>query len=116
MFDSLKSLGQLAPLLARAKEIQGKMGEFQQRLVNLRATGTAGGGMVTATANGIMEIVELQFSPDAPRQDGELLADLTRAAVNQALTNVRAEIQKQVREITGNLDLSAFQHLLGAGP
>lgn len=114
MFDQLKALSQLGPMMAKAREMQARMEEMRARLPTLRATGTAAGGLVTATASGSLEIVKLDFSPDALKGDPELLSDMTRAAVNQAIKNVQELVQKQMQEAAGDLDLGAFQNMLGA--
>lgn len=113
MFDQLKALSQLGPMMAKAREMQAKMAEMQATLPALRATGTAAGGLVTATASGTLEIVNLEITP-AALQDPELLADLTRAAVNQALANAKALVQAKMQEATGGLDLGALQGMLGS--
>ncbi len=115
MFDSLKSLGQLGPLMAQARQMQEKMAEVQRKIPTLRASGVAGGDMVKATASGTMEILELQFSPASLAQDPELLADLTRAAVNQAINNIRRMVEQEMQAVTGNVDMSAMQKMLGGG-
>lgn len=112
MFDNLKALSQLGPMMAKAKEMQAKMQEVQARLPQLRATGEAGGALVTATANGVMEIVSLTYATSAPLTDTELLADLTRAAVNQALKNAQALVQREMEGATGGLDMSAMRGLM----
>ncbi|MGC8625359.1 MAG: YbaB/EbfC family nucleoid-associated protein [Phycisphaerae bacterium] len=113
MFDSLKSLSQLGPLMAQAREMQAKMVEVQQKLCTIRADGSAADGLITVTANGLMEIVDIRFSPDASRQDAAVLADLTRAAVNQALANVRMLVQREMQSVTGDADLSGLQKMIG---
>ena len=114
MFDSLKNLSQIGPMMAKAREMQQKMQEIQSRLPSLRAQGTAGGTLVTATASGTMEIVGLTFSPEAMKTDPELLADFTRAAVNQALKKVAEMVQAEMQQATGGVDLGAFRNLLGS--
>ena len=113
MFDSLKSLSQLGPLMARAKEMQIKMAEVQQKLGTMRAHGAAADGMITVTANGHMEIVNIRFSDDAPRQDASVLADLTRTAVNEALANARRMVQQEMQGVAGDVDLSGLQKMMG---
>jgi DNA-binding YbaB/EbfC family protein len=114
MLDNLKALSQLGPMMAKAKEMQAKIQEVQARLPVIRATGTAGGSLVTAEANGQFEIVTLTYATSAPLTDTELLADLTRAAVNQALRNVREAVQKEMEQASGGLDLGAFRNFLGS--
>jgi DNA-binding YbaB/EbfC family protein len=113
MFDSLKALGSLGPMMAKAREMQAKVAEVQARLPSIRATGAAGGGMVTATASGTMEIVKLDFSKEAVSGDPEFLADLTRAAVNQALKNVTDIVQLEMQQAAGGMDLGALKGMLG---
>ena len=113
MLDQLKALSQLGPMMAKAKEMQAKMQEVQARLPQLRATGTAGGSLVTATANGLLEIISITYATSAPLTDTELLADLTRAAVNQAIKNAQALAQKEMEPAMGGLDMSAFKGMLG---
>jgi DNA-binding YbaB/EbfC family protein len=113
MFDNLKALSQLGPMMAKAREMQAKMQEVQARLPLLKASGTAGGSLVTATANGNLEIVGITYATSAPLTDTELLADLTRAAVNQALKNVKELVQKEMEQVTGGLDMGAMRNMLG---
>jgi DNA-binding YbaB/EbfC family protein len=113
MFDNLKALSQLGPMMAKAREMQAKMAEVQARLPALRAQGTSGGSLVTVTANGLMEIIEITYATSAPLTDTELLADLTRAAVNQALKNVKELVQTEMQGAAGDMDMSAFKGLMG---
>jgi nucleoid-associated protein EbfC len=113
MFDNLKALTQLGPMMAKAREMQAKVQEVQSRLPHLQATGTAGGSLVTAIANGNLEIVSLNYNTTSPLTDPELLADLTRAAINQALKGAKELVQKEMTDAAGGLDLGALQNMLG---
>ena len=113
MFDNLKALSQLGPMMAKAREMQEKMKEVQARLPSIKATGTAGGGLVTVTANGVLEIESIVYATSAPLTDTELLSDLTRAAVNQAIKNAQALVQKEMEQVTGGLDMGALRGLMG---
>jgi len=113
MFDQLKALTQLGPMMAKAREMQEKMQEVQARLPRIKAIGASGGGLVTATANGIFEIESITYATSAPLTDTELLSDLTRAAVNQAIKNVQSMVQKEMEQVTGGIDLGPMRNLLG---
>ena len=115
MFDNLKALSQLGPMMAKAREMQAKIQEIQARLPQIRASGEAGGGLVTAVANGNLEIVSLTYATTAPLTDVELVADLTRAAVNQALKNVKDAVQREMEQAAGGMDLGAVRQFLGQG-
>jgi DNA-binding YbaB/EbfC family protein len=113
MFDQLKALSQLGPMMAKAREMQAKMQEVQARLPHMRASAEAGGGLVTAVANGTLEVVSITYATSAPLTDTELLSDLTRAAVNQALRNVKEMVQKEMQTVAGDMDLGAMRGMLG---
>lgn len=115
MFDQLKNLSQLGPMMARAKEMQQKMQELQARLPTLRATGESGGGLIRVTASGSMEIIRIEYATTAPLTDPELIADLTRAAVNQALKNAQELVQREMKNVMGDVDLGPLQRMLGGG-
>jgi nucleoid-associated protein EbfC len=106
MFDQLKALSQLGPMMAKIRELQN-------RLPSVTASGSAGGSLVTAVANGQLEIVSLTYNTSAPLTDPELLADLTRAAVNQALKNVKDAVQKEMEQAAGGMDLGMMRQMLG---
>jgi DNA-binding protein YbaB len=93
--------------------MQERMQEVQARLPHLRATGSSGGSLVTVTANGVLEIISIEYATSAPLTDTELLADLTLAAVNQALRNAKELVQKEMDQVTGGMDMGAFKGMLG---
>jgi len=106
MFGMFKDLGAMAGLMKQLPKIQEEMQALQARLGQLTAEGDAGGGMVKAKANGKMEIVAVTLSAEALQGgDRELLEDLIRAAVNQALERVRALVADETGKAAGNLGL-----------
>ena len=96
----------LDKLLRTAREMAGKLGAVQQELAGITVEGSAGGGLVTAVANGRGELVDIHI--DAAAVDAEdltLLRDLIRAAVNQALARSREEAEQRTRSLTGGISI-----------
>jgi len=83
-------------LMKQAQEMQGKMQRLQEELAAKQITAEAGGGMVTASVNGRMELVKLHI--DKTKIDPEMLEDVIVAAVQaaqqRATENMKAEMQK----------------------
>ena len=52
-------LGNMANLMKQAQAMQAQMAKLQEEAATKTVTGTAGGGMVSVTANGGMEIVSV---------------------------------------------------------
>jgi nucleoid-associated protein EbfC len=75
----------LSSLLAQAQELQDQLERAQAELGAQTVTGTAGGGVITATVTGTGELVGLSIKPEAiDASDPETLADLVVAAVRDA--------------------------------
>ncbi len=72
-------------LMKEAQKAQQKMQEAQERLANLSVQGSAGGGLVMATASGDGAITGVKIDKGTvDPEDVELLEDLVMAAVNDA--------------------------------
>ena len=75
----------LNAIMQQAQALQQQMADAQAQLAEQRVTGTAGGGLVTATATGDGELVSLEIKPEAvDPSDVESLQDLVVAAVRDA--------------------------------
>jgi len=89
-------------LLKNAGKIQEQMGQFQEKLGNLRVTGSSGGGMVMIEINGRMEVQNVKISEEVMAEgDRELLGDLVTAAFNSAMEKIREAINQEMGAMTG---------------
>jgi hypothetical protein len=74
-----------AALMKQAQKFQAEMNQIQQEMGERRVEATAGGGMVTVTANGRGELVSIRIDPEVVKSaDVAMLEDLVMAAVNEA--------------------------------
>jgi len=98
--------GDMSNILKQAKAMQDQMAKIQEQAATKIATGTAGGGSVTVTANGAMQIVSVVIDPEVGKSgDVEMLQDLVLAAVNEALDKSRELATKQLGQITGGMKI-----------
>jgi DNA-binding YbaB/EbfC family protein len=75
----------LSQLMKQAQEMQQQLVAAQEELASREVTGTAGGGLVSATMTGAGELTALTISPAAVDPDDlETLQDLVVAAVRDA--------------------------------
>lgn len=85
----------MSALMAQAQQMQQQLMAAQEELAHREVTGTAGGGLVTATVTGAGEVTGLVIDPSAiDPTDAEGLADLVVAAIRDAHRAVR-ELQQQ---------------------
>src|SRR5215210_5214871 len=75
----------MASLLKQAQQMQQQLAAAQEELAHAEVTGTAGGGLVSATMTGAGELTALTIAPAAVDPDDvETLQDLVVAAVRDA--------------------------------
>jgi nucleoid-associated protein EbfC len=99
----MKNLGNI---MNQAKKIQERLASVQEEMALKTIEGSAGGGMVTVTANGRQEIVSLKIEPEVVNpEDIEMLQDLVQAAVNDALRKSQEMVQQEMSKITGGLKI-----------
>jgi nucleoid-associated protein EbfC len=104
MFDALKGLGNPLALMGKVREMQEKMREMQEELARKHVTADAGGGMVSATVNGRMELVRIHIDKSrVDLNDTDMLEDLIVAAVaaaqNKASDVNKAELERMANEM-----------------
>lgn len=93
-------------LMQQAQEMQEQLQKVQEEAKNETVEATAGGGVVTVTANGAGEIVEIKIAKEAiDPDDPEMLADLVLAAVNEALRSGQRLVESKVGPLMGGLGL-----------
>ena len=91
-------------LLQQAQQMQEEMQKAQGELENETVESSAGGGMVTVTANGAGEIKAIKIDPKAiDPDDPELLADMVLAAVNEAIRSAQGLAQSKLGGALGDL-------------
>jgi len=99
-------LGNMANLMKQAQQMQAQMAKLQEEAATKTVTGSAGGGMVTVTANGALEVVSVRIDPESLKDaDAEMLQDVVLAATNEALKNARQLMAEQMKSVTGGMNI-----------
>jgi nucleoid-associated protein EbfC len=99
-------LGNMAGLLKQAQAMQAQMAKVQEQAASKTVTGTAGGGSVTVTANGAMELVALVIDPEVIKSgETDMVQDLILAATNDALRKAREMMANEMKSLTGGLNI-----------
>jgi nucleoid-associated protein EbfC len=94
----------MAALLRQAQQMQQQLVAAQEELANSEVTGSAGGGLVTATMTGSGELTALTIAPAAVDPDDlETLQDLVVAAVRDAKHAVDQLAEQTMGPLAGGL-------------
>ena len=97
MMDMMKMMGKM-------KEVQSRLKEAQDNLVNITATGEAGGGMVKAIVNGKKQVIHIDIDPALLKvEDKIMLQDLVIAAVNKASEEAEIFAKEELKKSTQGL-------------
>ena len=101
-------------LMRQAQEMQQKLAALQEEAARIQVTASAGGGMVTATANGKQEITALTIDRSVVNPDDlDMLQDLILAAVAEAQRKGREHMAKEMEAVTGGLNIPGMGGLSG---
>ncbi len=91
-------------MMKQMQKLQEDMARVQDELLTETVQASAGGGAVTATVSGGMELVTLEINPTAVDPDDvELLQDVVVAAVNEALRAAQEMANQRMGAVTGGL-------------
>jgi DNA-binding YbaB/EbfC family protein len=98
--------GNMSAILKQAQAMQEQMAKLQEQAALKTVDGTAGGGIVTVTANGAMQIVGVRIDPEVVKSgDVEMLQDLVAAAANEALRKAKELMEGEMKALTGGLKI-----------
>jgi DNA-binding YbaB/EbfC family protein len=99
-------LGNMGNILKQAQAMQAQMAKVQEQAASKTVTGTAGGGSVTVTANGTMQLVGIVIDPEVVKGgDVEMVQDLVMAASNDALRKAREMMADEMKSVTGGMNV-----------
>jgi DNA-binding YbaB/EbfC family protein len=106
MFDALKSLGNPFELMKKAREMQDRMQQVQDDLAKRQISADAGGGMVTATVNGKLELIKVQIDKSKiDPSNTEMLEDVIVAAVSAAQVKASGMMQEEMQKMAAEAGL-----------
>ncbi|MDO5612097.1 MAG: YbaB/EbfC family nucleoid-associated protein [Paracoccus sp. (in: a-proteobacteria)] len=112
MLKGLGGLGDMAKMMAAAKDMQGKVEKLQEDLNSITVTGEAGAGLVKATATAKGELTALDIDPSIfVASEKEVVEDLILAAIKDAQRRAQDRAQQEMARISADLGLPAGMKL-----
>ena len=102
----MKGIPNMGQLMKQAQQLQTKMAKMQEELSEKTVEATAGGGMITAVANGRQELVSIHIDQEViDPDDPEMLQDLVMAAVNDALSRAKDMMNEEMGKLTKGMNI-----------
>tara|TARA_Y100000294_G_C8291126_1_gene230831 strand:- start:179 stop:496 length:318 start_codon:yes stop_codon:yes gene_type:complete len=96
-------------ILDKAKELESKMKESQEKIKNISATGISGGNSVKITLNGEGEVIDLDISTEILKEDKSIIEDLIKAAHNNAKSQLKTKTSEEISKATGGFGIPGFK-------
>lgn len=98
--------GNFQQLARQAQKLQDDMEAATQQLEAKEYTSSAGGGAVSVTVTGKLEVTKVEISPEVvDPEDVDMLCDLITAAVNEAVRAASKEKEETMEKLSGGLNL-----------
>ena len=102
----MKGMGNMGNMMKQMQGMQKKMMKAQDALNEMSFEASVGGGMVTVTANGKKEIIDVQIKEEVvDPEDVEMLQDLILTAINDVLAQVDEKTNETMGKFTKGLNM-----------
>ena len=93
-------------MLKNIQSMKEQLGNIQEELAEITATGSSGGNIVNVTLNGKFEIVSVKLDPICvdPR-DVQMLQDVIIAAHHDAMTKIQENIKAKYGPLLNGMNI-----------
>lgn len=96
-------------ILDKAKELEAKMKESQERIKQIEVAGVSGGDSAKVTLNGEGEMVKLELSSEILKEEKTIIEDLIIAAHNNAKSQLKSKTTEEISKATGGFGIPNFK-------
>tara|TARA_B100001093_G_C26116840_1_gene713275 strand:- start:113 stop:430 length:318 start_codon:yes stop_codon:yes gene_type:complete len=96
-------------ILDKAKELEKKMKESQEKIKKIRAEGVSGSNSVKVILDGEGEMQNIQISEEVLKEEKLIIEDLIVAAHNNAKTQLKSKTTEEISKATGGLGIPGFK-------
>jgi DNA-binding YbaB/EbfC family protein len=96
-------------ILDKAKELEAKMKESQEKIKNIQAEGTSGSNSVKIILNGENEMIKINLSDEIMKEDKIIIEDLIVAAHNNAKTEIKSKTSEEISKSTSGFGIPDFK-------
>ena len=96
-------------ILNKAKELEAKMKESQEKIKNIKVEGVSGANSVKVTLNGDGEMIQIDISSETMKEEKSIIEDLIVAAHNNAKVQLKSKTSEEISKATGGLGIPGFK-------
>ena len=96
-------------ILDKAKELEAKMKESQEKIKQIEVVGRSGGDAIKVTLNGDGEMTNIQLSEEILKEEKGIIQDLITAAHNNAKLQLKSKTSEEISKATGGFGIPGFK-------
>ena len=96
-------------ILDKAKELEAKMKESQQKIKEIRVEGVSGSNSVKITLDGEGEMQKIEISDEILKEKKTIVEDLIVAAHNNAKTKLKSKTTEEISKATDGFGIPGFK-------
>ena len=104
-----KNMTDLTKILDKAKELEAKMKESQEKIKNIEAEGISGSNSVKVKLNGENEMINIILSDEVMKEDKVVIEDLIVAAHNNAKSELKLKTSEEIAKSTSGFGIPGFK-------
>jgi len=96
-------------ILNKAKELEKKMKESQEKIKEIRAEGISGSNSIKIILDGEGEMQKIQISDEVLKEEKTVIEDLIVAAHNNAKIQLKTKTTEEISKATGELGIPGYK-------
>ena len=96
-------------ILNKAKELETKMKESQDKIKKIRAEGVSGTNSIKVILDGDGEMHKIEISDEILKEDKSIIEDLIVAAHNNAKSQLKTKTTEEISKVTGGFGIPGFK-------
>jgi hypothetical protein len=96
-------------ILSKAKELEAKMKESQEKIKNIKVEGISGSNSVKVILDGEGEMQAIEISNEILKEDKSIIEDLIVAAHNNAKAKLKTKTTEEIAKATGDFGIPGFK-------
>ena len=96
-------------ILDKAREIEAKMKESQEKIKEIKSEGISGSNSVKIVLDGEGEMQNITLSDEIMKEDKTIIEDLIVAAHNSAKSKLKSKTTEEISKATGGLGRPGYK-------
>ena len=96
-------------IIDKAKELEAKMKESQEKIKNIRVEGISGSNSIKIILDGEGEMQKIEISDEILKEEKSIVEDLIVAAHNNAKAQLKSKTTEEISKATGGLGIPGFK-------